>query len=93
MNIFLRSLMEDMKELCQEVDACDSHLKCPFNLCDAYLWSIQDYWAYHKFVGWCVHGRLNYPICIDDTDAFSYNMARKSIILLSLKIPCIESPI
>jgi hypothetical protein len=28
MNIFLHLLMEEMKELWQEVDAYDSHLKC-----------------------------------------------------------------
>jgi hypothetical protein len=28
MNIFLRPLMEEMKELWQGVDAYDSHLKC-----------------------------------------------------------------
>jgi hypothetical protein len=40
MNIFLHQLMEQLKELCQGVDAYDSHLKCRFNLRDAYLWSI-----------------------------------------------------
>jgi hypothetical protein len=40
MNIFLHQLMEQLKELCQGVDAYDSHLKCRFNLHDAYLWSI-----------------------------------------------------
>jgi hypothetical protein len=37
MNIFLRSLMEELKELWQGVDTSDSHLKCQFNLCAAYL--------------------------------------------------------
>jgi hypothetical protein len=37
MNIFLHSLMEEMKELWQGVDAYDSHLKCRFNLRAAYL--------------------------------------------------------
>jgi hypothetical protein len=62
-NILLRSLMEELKELWQGVDAYDSHLKCRLNLCAAYLWSIHDYLAYGKFVGWCVHGRLNFPMC------------------------------
>jgi hypothetical protein len=70
MNIFLCSLMEELKELWQGVDEYDSHLKCRFNLCVTYLWSIHDYLAYSKFVGWCVHGRLNYPVCMDDFDAF-----------------------
>jgi hypothetical protein len=71
MNILLCSLMEEMKELWQWVDAYDSHLKCRFNLHVVYLWSIHDYLAYDKFDGWYVHDRLNCPICMDDTDAFS----------------------
>jgi hypothetical protein len=55
MNIFLRPLMEEMKELWQGVNTYDDHLKCRFNLHDAYLWSIHDYLAYDKFAGWCVH--------------------------------------
>jgi hypothetical protein len=35
-NVFLRLLMEEMKELWQGVDAYDSHLKCRFNLRVAY---------------------------------------------------------
>jgi hypothetical protein len=65
MNVFSCLLMEEMKELWQRVDAYDSLLKCA-----AYLWSIHDYLAYGKFVDWCVHDRLNCPICTDDTEAF-----------------------
>jgi hypothetical protein len=45
-NIFLRPLMEELKEMCQGVDAYDSHLKCRFNLRVAYLWSMHDYLEY-----------------------------------------------
>jgi hypothetical protein len=48
--------MEELKELWQWVDAYDSHLKCRFNICAAYIWSIHNYLVYDKFVGWCVHG-------------------------------------
>jgi hypothetical protein len=78
MNIFLRILMEELKELWQGVDAYDSHLKCLFNLRAAYLWSIHDYLAYGKFVGWCVHGRLKCPICMDESDAFRLQHSRKA---------------
>jgi hypothetical protein len=77
MNVFLRSLMEEMKELWQGVDAYDSHLKYRFNLHAAYLWSIHDCLAYDKFAGWCVHGRLNCPICMDDTNAFRLQHDKK----------------
>jgi hypothetical protein len=76
MNIFLHPLMEEMKELWQGVDAYDRHLKCHFNLRATYLWSIDDYLAYGKFAGWCVHDRLNFPICMDDTDAFRLQHGR-----------------
>jgi hypothetical protein len=75
-NIFLHPLMEELKELWQWVDAYDSHLKCPFNLW-VYLCLIHDYLAYGKFVGWCVHGRLNYPVYMDESDAFRLQHSRK----------------
>jgi hypothetical protein len=66
MNIFLRLLMEEMKD--------DSHLKCRFNLCDVYLWLIHDYLTYDKYAYWCVHSRLNCLICMDDYDTFRWKM-------------------
>jgi hypothetical protein len=77
MNIFLRSLMEEQKELWQGVDAFDSHQKCQFNLCATYLLLIHDYLAYGKFVSWCVHGRLNCPMCMDESDAFRLQHGKK----------------
>jgi hypothetical protein len=77
MNIYLRLLMEELKELWQGVDAYGSHLKCRFNLHAAYLWLIHDYLAYGKFTGWCVHGRLNCPVCIYESDAFRLQHGRK----------------
>jgi hypothetical protein len=70
MNIFLEPLFEELKNLWSGVDAYDSHLKYRFNLRATYQWSIHDYLGYGKFVGWCVHGRLNCPICMDDSDAY-----------------------
>jgi hypothetical protein len=77
MNIFLCPLMEELKELWQGVDAYDSHLKCRFYLRATYLWSIHDYLPYGKFVGWCVHGRLNCLVCMDESDAFMLQHSRK----------------
>jgi hypothetical protein len=68
--MFSCPLFKELKELWQGVDAYDVHLKCRFNLHVAYLWSIHDYLAYDIFVGWCVHGRLNCPTCMEDSDAF-----------------------
>jgi hypothetical protein len=77
MNIFLHPSMKELKELWHGVDAYDSHLKCQFNLRAAYLWSIHDYLAYDKFVGWCVHGRLNCPVCMDKSYASRLQHGRK----------------
>jgi hypothetical protein len=77
MNIFLRPLMEEMNEPCQRVDTYDIHLKCRFNFRVVYLWSIHDYLSYEKFVGWCVHSRLNCSICMDDTNAFMLQHGKK----------------
>jgi hypothetical protein len=77
MNIYLHPLMEELKELWQGVDAYDNHLKYCFNLCVVYLWSIHDYLAYGKFAGWCVHGRFNCPVVMDESNAFRLQHGRK----------------
>jgi hypothetical protein len=77
MNIFLRPLMKELKELWQEVDAYDSHLKCWSNLRVVYLWPVHDYLADGKIVGWCIHDRLNIPISMDNTDAFMLQHDKK----------------
>jgi hypothetical protein len=81
MNIFLQPLFKELKNLWSGVDAYDSHLKCRFNLRVAYLWSIHDSLGYDKFVGWCVHGRLNCPICMDDSDAYKLEHGKKVTFL------------
>jgi hypothetical protein len=85
MNIFLRLLMEELKELRQGVDAHDSHLTCRFNLRDDYLWSIHDYLAYDKFAGWRDNCRVNCPICMNDSMHSGWSMARKSHSLIITK--------
>jgi hypothetical protein len=80
MNIFLRPLMEELKELWQGVDAYDSHLKSRFNLRATYLWSIHNYLAYEKFASWCIHGRLNCPLCMYDSHAFRLEHSKEVTI-------------
>jgi hypothetical protein len=77
MNIFLCLMMKELKELWQGVDAYVIHMKYWFNLGVTYLWSIHDYLACGKFVGWCVHDRLNCQLCMDDSDAFRLEHGRK----------------
>jgi hypothetical protein len=77
MNIFLQPLFEELKKLWQGVDAYYSHLRCRFTLHASYLWSIHDYLGHGKFAGWCVHGRLNCPIFMDDSDASRLQHGKK----------------
>jgi hypothetical protein len=68
-----------MKELWQGVDAYDNRMKCPFNLRVVYLWSIHDYLTYDKLFGWCVNGRLNCLIYMDESNAFMLEHDKKVI--------------
>jgi hypothetical protein len=85
MNIFLRPLMEELKEMWQGVDAYDSQLKCRFNLRPAYLWSIPDDLACGKFVSWCVHGWLNCLICMDISAAYRLEHGKKVTFFIAIK--------
>jgi hypothetical protein len=66
-NVFIQPLIEELKVLWQGVEAYDSHLNCRFNLQVTYLWSIHYLLAYGIWCGWCVHGRLCYPICMSES--------------------------
>jgi hypothetical protein len=69
-NVILKPLFDELKELRNGVEAYDSHKKQKFTLWVAYLWSIHDFMAYGIFAGWNVHGRLTCLICHSDTDCF-----------------------
>jgi hypothetical protein len=70
LNVMLRPLIDELKELWNGVEAYDSHNRQKFTLWAAYLWSIHDFMAYGIFARWSVHGRLTCPICGSDTDCF-----------------------
>jgi hypothetical protein len=64
-NVMLKPLIDELKELWNRVEAYDSHKKQKFT-----LWSIHDFMAYGIFVGWSIHGRLTCLICRSDTNCF-----------------------
>jgi hypothetical protein len=70
LNMMLRPLIDELKELWNGVEAYDSHKKQKFTLRAAYLWSIHDFMTYSFFAGWSIHGRLTCPICHPDIDCF-----------------------
>jgi hypothetical protein len=68
LNVMLRPLIDELKELWNGVEAYDSHKKQKFRLWAAYLWSIHNFMAYGIFAGWSIHGRLTCSICGSDTN-------------------------
>jgi hypothetical protein len=51
LNMMLRPLIDELKELWNGVEAYDSHKKQKFTLRAAYLWSIHDFMTYSFFCG------------------------------------------
>jgi hypothetical protein len=60
LNVMLRPLIDELKELWNGVEAYDSHKKQKFTQQTAYLWSIHDFMAYDVFARWSGHARLSY---------------------------------
>jgi hypothetical protein len=81
-NVFMQSLIEELKVLWQGVEAYDSHLNCRFNLRAAYLWSIHDLLAYDIWCGWCVHGRMCCPICMGGLQAYRLKHGKRKHFLI-----------
>jgi hypothetical protein len=70
LNVMLKPLIDELKELWNGVETYDSHKKQKFTLWAAYLWSIHDFMVYGIFARWSIHGRLTCPMCRSDTDCF-----------------------
>jgi hypothetical protein len=70
LDVMLKPLIDELKELWNGVEAYDSHKKKKFTLRATYLWSIHDFMAYCIFIGWSIDGRLTCPIWRSDTDCF-----------------------
>jgi hypothetical protein len=69
-NVMLKLLIEELKQLWTGVEAYDYYKKKKFNLRAAYLWSVHDFKACGVFAGWSIHKELTYPIYGSDTDCF-----------------------
>jgi hypothetical protein len=66
LNVMLKPLIEELKELWKGVEAYDVFTKQIFKLRVAYLWLVHDFMAYAIFT----HGRLTCPYCGSDIDCF-----------------------
>jgi ferredoxin-like protein FixX len=69
-NVMLKPLIEELKQLWIGVEVYDCYRKQKFNLRATYLWSVHDFKAYDVFPGWSVHGELTCPICGSNRDCF-----------------------
>jgi hypothetical protein len=70
LNVMLKPLIEELKELWKGVEAYDVFKKETFKLRVEYLWSVHDFMAYAIFTGWSTHGILTCPYCSSDIDCF-----------------------
>jgi hypothetical protein len=69
-NVMLKSLIEELKQLWIGVEAYERYKKQKFNLQAAYFWSVHDFKSYGVIVSWSVHGELACPICGSNMDCF-----------------------
>jgi hypothetical protein len=69
-NVMLKLLIEELKQLWIGVEAYDYYKKWKFNLRATYLWLVHDFKTYDIFAGLSVHGELTSPICGSDTNCF-----------------------
>jgi hypothetical protein len=70
LNVMLKPLNEELKELWKGVKAYDVFKKHILKLRVMYLWLVHDFTAYAIFAGWSTHGRLSCPYCGSDTYYF-----------------------
>jgi hypothetical protein len=76
-NVMLKPLIEELKQLWQGVEAYDYDQKKKFNLRVAYLWSVHDFKAYNIFLGWSCNGLLTCLICMKETSCFRLKFGGK----------------
>jgi hypothetical protein len=59
LNVMLKPLIKELKQLWEGVEAYDYDQKQKINLQVAYLWSVHDFMVYNIFSGWRYNGILN----------------------------------
>ncbi|KAI3723943.1 hypothetical protein L2E82_35705 [Cichorium intybus] len=71
-DVFLRPLVEELKQLCQtRVHTKDAATNTFFTMKAALLWTINDYPARSSLSGWSGHGYKACPTCNEDTPSIS----------------------
>ena len=77
-DVYLRSLIDDLKELWKnEVQIYDSVSRKNFKLHASILWTINDFSAYENLSRWSAKGYLACPICNKDASSLHLKYRRK----------------
>jgi hypothetical protein len=77
LNVMLKPLIEELKQLWEGVKAYDYDQKQKFSLRVVYLWSVHDFMVHNIFSRWSCNGILTYLICMKDTSYFRLKFVRK----------------
>jgi hypothetical protein len=87
-NVMLKPLIEELKQLWKGVEVHDYNQKQKFNLRVAYLWPVHDFRAYNIFSGWSCNRILTCPICMKDTSCFCLYLGGGSGTLIVIDVFC-----
>ncbi|KAK8947367.1 hypothetical protein KSP39_PZI007390 [Platanthera zijinensis] len=68
-DVYLRPLIEELKELWNGVETYDTYTKETFKMHAALMWTINDFPALSNLFGWTTKGYGACPTCLYDTDS------------------------
>src|SRR4051812_5340566 len=72
-DVYLQPLIDELKSLWDVglKDTYDVTSKTHFEMRAALLWTVNDFLAYGMLSAWSIHEKLSFPICMEDTKAFT----------------------
>jgi hypothetical protein len=81
LNVMLKPLIEELKQLLEGVEAYDYDQKQQFNLRAVYLWSVHDFRVYNVFSGRNCNRILTCLACLKDTTCFCLKFLEEDLLL------------
>ncbi|CAL9001938.1 unnamed protein product [Prunus brigantina] len=82
-DVYLRPLIDELKELWEGVPTYDKFTDSGFKMRATVIWTINDFPAYGNLSGWSTKGYLACPVCLEDT---SHTKLRNKIYLDRLEV-------
>nr|XP_009761885.1 PREDICTED: uncharacterized protein LOC104213996 isoform X1 [Nicotiana sylvestris]XP_009761894.1 PREDICTED: uncharacterized protein LOC104213996 isoform X1 [Nicotiana sylvestris]XP_009761898.1 PREDICTED: uncharacterized protein LOC104213996 isoform X1 [Nicotiana sylvestris] len=70
-DVYLQSMIEELKELWDGAETYDAYSKSNFMMCVAIMWTINDFPAYGNLLGWSTKCKFACPYCHKDTQPIS----------------------